>query len=1245
MKFKDIFFSGLNDYLANIPRPILGRGIDIYEEDSIDSITYDVSTKQFTAIVYGSDSYYIALQLNYNHTSIIATSCDCHYDEVCKHIVAVAYSIMVSPEDVSFMTTRVKKTKAISTKLSGDSKSKSHTINGLSLEEIAADLGELRTIGSIRRNVYRNETILRHFLESDGKVKSILYKTDWGWNRSIDKITHVATFSITDTAILCNCEACDYTKNKLCAHTHESLAGLLYRLQSSDGETLEYTKIMSEFAESENLTLEVVAELFQIEITKRGLAFLARDTALMVEDSIFKLNAKYNIHSQEKENLVLDTLTQSLEKGEALAWSSRSGIYYHRMVFLLTGKTNKNGDKLSSHIEVIEQPTLLSSGAKQAYEELGPYNFKEQELNKLETDYRSIGKTIQVLRKNLDVLRRTINYYYNPAEDYRSLDQSLKKKDLTIFRFSENDFVEHIQVSKEEGIYILSISYFINDELIDLASKNRVHFNWHFVIIDGVAHLYNSPGTYQLTKLMAGRQELKYMPKNKNDFYQLISNLEKTFTIHRDESLAADIVYAKKLKKSIKLKELGQYVLFCPFLSNGKKIFNILNVVPKEDKGKVLLPEIEEVEAFRNLFDGLHSNFGTSEDDISFRHLHRDSYIKGNWHLLFFEKCKENKITIEGLDTFKNIRFSRHKAEIESELTSKIDWFELNVVLTFGDEKVERKKWIKAIKDGQSYVELSDGTLGIIPEEWLAKMTKMIALSEVSKDGLKINKLRYNVLDELYDEIKDKSVLAEIKAKRALLESYNTRGKKKLPKELLATLRPYQEESYQWLRFLESSGFGGILADDMGLGKTLQIITLLASAKEEGNCQALVIVPKSLVFNWVNELTKFYPGLSHYIHHGNQRHETAEQIEETNIVISTYGTVVRDIDILRKKNFSHIILDESQAIKNLASKRYKAIRLLQSPFKLCATGTPVQNNTFDLYAQASFVNPGLLGSQSYFRQNFATPIDKEGNNDASQLLLKMIHPFILRRTKDQVAQDLPDKVESTIVCEMLPHQRTMYDELKNQIRKDLLSLDDTDGQLKFKVLDGLLRLRQLCNSPLLVDKKLSGEQAKSVKIESLLYKLTEEIGDGNALVFSQFVQMLSLIRQELDARKIPYAYLDGSTSNREAVVKKFMEDEKCKIFLISIKAGNTGLNLTKAQYVFIVDPWWNPAVEAQAIDRTHRIGQNKKVFAYKMICKDTIEEKIVLLQKRKKKVATELIQTDEATFKSLNKKDLMALFD
>jgi len=323
------------------------------------------------------------------------------------------------------------------------------------------------------------------------------------------------------------------------------------------------------------------------------------------------------------------------------------------------------------------------------------------------------------------------------------------------------------------------------------------------------------------------------------------------------------------------------------------------------------------------------------------------------------------------------------------------------------------------------------------------------------------------------------------------------------------------------------------------------------------------------------------------------------------------------------------------------------MRVLQSRNKFVMTGTPIENNTFDLYAQFSFINPGIFGSQAHFKNRFSTPIDKEGDADTSEQLKKIIHPFLLRRTKELVAKDLPERSENIIYCEMGAQQRKMYEDLKNRIAQDIKASIDDNGlaKTKFKILDGLLRLRQICNSPLLINKSLSPSRSESVKIKTLVDILDGELQDHNALVFSQFTSMLALIREELDKRKIKYAYLDGQTRDRKSAVEEFQDNDDVKVFLLSLKAGNTGLNLVKADYVYIVDPWWNPAVEAQAIDRTHRIGQDKNIFAYRMICKDSIEEKIVELQNKKKKIAKDIIVTDENIFKSLEKNDLLGLFD
>jgi non-specific serine/threonine protein kinase len=443
-------------------------------------------------------------------------------------------------------------------------------------------------------------------------------------------------------------------------------------------------------------------------------------------------------------------------------------------------------------------------------------------------------------------------------------------------------------------------------------------------------------------------------------------------------------------------------------------------------------------------------------------------------------------------------------------------------------------------------------------------------------------------------------------------------------------------------------GWGGILADDKGLGKTVQALSILQHFhEEEGKLKALVVCPTTLIYNWENEIQKFTHSLSHQIHHGNARAKSKENFSDENIIITTYGTLRSDVQMLMKINFDYVILDESQAIKNPASKVTRAACLLKAQNRICMSGTPLQNNTFDIYAQMNFLNPGLLGTIEFFRNEFSTPIDKLGEQEQKEHLKKLLYPFILRRTKEQVAQDLPEKTEAILFCEMESAQRAVYDSYRNAYRDKILGVIDEQGvgRSQLTILQGLMKLRQICDSPAILneDEKYPND---SIKLEELMREITENIGEHKALVFSQFLGMLGLIRAELTKNNIDFEYFDGSTSptDREKAIQNFQSNEDCRVFLISLKAGGVGLNLTAADYVYIVDPWWNPAVEQQAIDRTHRIGQTKNIFAYRMICKDTIEDKILKLQERKRILAKELISDDQSFVKSLTKEDVEYLF-
>jgi SNF2 family DNA or RNA helicase len=447
-----------------------------------------------------------------------------------------------------------------------------------------------------------------------------------------------------------------------------------------------------------------------------------------------------------------------------------------------------------------------------------------------------------------------------------------------------------------------------------------------------------------------------------------------------------------------------------------------------------------------------------------------------------------------------------------------------------------------------------------------------------------------------------------------------------------------------WLNFLDDYNFGGVLADDMGLGKSIQVIAfiLLQRTRRKRNTN-LIVVPTSLIFNWVAEVEKFASSLKVLIINGTTKAKDIQQFDQYEIVLISYGILVNAITYLSKYEFNYVFVDESQNIKNIDSQRYQAVRLLQSRNKIAITGTPIENNVFDLYAQLSFACPGLLGSKQYFRDIYSIPIDKFKYTKRAIELQKKVAPFVLRRTKKQVATELPEKTEMVLYCPMGEAQRKVYDRYEKEFR-EFISAETDDEIVKnsMHVLRGITRLRQICNSPVLIEEERSFGGG-SAKIEMLMDQVESKSDDHKILIFSQFVTMLDLIKKELIARDISYEYLTGSTQNREAVVNNFQDNKAVRVFLISLKAGGTGLNLTEADYVYLIDPWWNPSVENQAIDRSYRIGQDKHVVAVRLICPDTIEEKIMKLQDVKRDLSEDLIKADHSILKVLRKEDLLGL--
>jgi hypothetical protein len=569
------------------------------------------------------------------------------------------------------------------------------------------------------------------------------------------------------------------------------------------------------------------------------------------------------------------------------------------------------------------------------------------------------------------------------------------------------------------------------------------------------------------------------------------------------------------------------------------------------------------------------------------------------------------------------------------------DWFDIKAVVHIGGHEIPFFKFKNHILKGRRDFVLPDGSVVILPESWFTDYRHLVEIAEEREgDIIAIKKYQAVVLDM------PNGGAHPLKAKLAALMGSGVE-EIPVPTGLQAELRAYQKKGYEWLGFLRASSFGGILADDMGLGKTLQAISLLLREKELGNtAPSLIVMPTSLIYNWVSEAAKFAPSLRIMVHIGLHRARHVYSFQGYDLVLTTYGTVRQDLDMFRDFAWHYLILDESQMIKNPASKTSKAVCELNPTHRLSLTGTPLENTLMDLWSQMNFLNPGLLGSERFFRDFYATPIERDGDIERREQLRRLIHPFILRRTKEQVAHELPAKVETMHPCEMTDDQRAYYEKTKNAYRNFLLGMEVEEfNKKKLNILAGLQKLRQIAIHPALVeDEEQDTRLLGSGKYEEFGRLLEEVVSKGaKVLVFSQFVRVLSMLRTDLDEKGVRYCYLDGSTRDRQAQVERFQNDPSVTAFLISLKAGGVGLNLTAAEYVFILDPWWNPAVEAQAIDRSHRIGQKKTVFSYKFITRDSIEEKIVRLQERKAQLSNEIVSVEDDIFKQLNLADLQEL--
>jgi SNF2 family DNA or RNA helicase len=836
----------------------------------------------------------------------------------------------------------------------------------------------------------------------------------------------------------------------------------------------------------------------------------------------------------------------------------------------------------------------------------------------------------------------------NPFIFFLNGHKPFKTSNLQSVNLSPNPVSPSFKVSVNKNNIEIRAYTRITGQSIDL-TQNKCN-SQVILFLNNCLYLWDKPEDIAvLSKFNEGRLTI-----SKSEWPEQLRNfvipLQKEYQVDFDNELIREIKSGDPERK-ILLQEKGDYLLFQPVFSyKGFETTSIGKdqlVVPDGDKVLLIQRNKEKEAAFITQLQSLHSQFIQPQGSSGLA-LRGSDVLKNNWFFLFMDAMQEMKVTVQGFDALKNFRFNTSRPQTKIHISSSTDWFDARVDIIFGDQKVTIADVKKALANKQQFVPLNDGTLGVLPDEWVKRYALLFRVGEGKSNELRLSRYHLSVIDELYENRNEEELIIHLEKKYEQLKEFKKIKEIDPPAHLTHILRPYQIHGFHWLNYLHEVNWGGILADDMGLGKTIQALSFLHYYKQHyGHLRALVVCPTTLIFNWENEIKKFAPGLTYRIHHGGERLRNKEALNDFEVIITTYGTLRSDIKLLMDMPLDYVVLDESQAIKNPASKVTKAACLLRAKHRLCMSGTPLQNNTFDIFAQMNFLNPGMLGSIEFFRQEFAIPIDKFGEPDRKDHLRKLLFPFILRRTKEQVAKDLPEKTETILFCEMEEEQRKVYDAYRNDYRDKILGTIETQGIQKSQltILQGLMKLRQICDSPAILN-ETDRYPNHSIKLDELAREISENIGNHKALIFSQFLGMLALIREKLIELEIPYAYFDGSTTaiDREKAIREFQDNDSCRVFLISLKAGGVGLNLTAADYVYIVDPWWNPAVEQQAIDRTHRIGQTKNIFAYRMICKDSIEDKILQLQDRKRLLAKDLIADDDGFVKSLSREDVEYLF-
>lgn len=742
----------------------------------------------------------------------------------------------------------------------------------------------------------------------------------------------------------------------------------------------------------------------------------------------------------------------------------------------------------------------------------------------------------------------------------------------------------------------------------------------------------------------------KFYSKNKDQFInRILKVLEKRHTVRRGTHFDPIVIESEPVNMLYISEISNSFLMITPRWQYGQFVIEDYKQTQNEFwlDGSLYKIErhIEKEKEFRQQVMILHPLF-KEQAFSSYFYLDYAAAQKKNWFYNTYLQLLDENVVFSGMDLLQHFRFSEHPIE-----TIMIDVLhdDMHIIIKmqvyFGDERIDLKRLQQLLRSDQEFYLLKNQTLGVITREWKRQYFSLFKQAIIRDETLYLPK--WWVISESDD-------LPDERFRLAIKEDWWTDWKKwqtsdsallTLPSSLHAELRPYQQKGLEWLMLLARVGAGACLADDMGLGKTVQTIAFMSCIMEQApRSRFLIIAPVTLMYNWLREIQKFNPSLKAAIYHGHQRDRDILENKDIHVVVSSFGVLRSDIEDLESIIWNAVIIDESQNIKNPQAQTTRAAYRLNAYFRLCLSGTPIMNDTMDLFGQTQFFLPEFLGSLENFRKQYATPIDKNRNEEVRGALKKLINPFFLRRTKQKVAQDLPEKTESVLWCRMNAKQQSVYEEIRKKAGNEVRHIISADGfaASKMNILVWLMRLRQACCSPVLIGEEYRDE-TDSIKLDMLMDELVPLVQNSKAVVFSQFTGMLRLIQETCHRSKISTLYIDGSVSasERDRIVNTFQDQEsEEKVLLLSLKAGNTGLNLTAASYVFLVDPWWNAAVERQAIDRIFRIGQDKNVFAYKLICQDTIEEKILHMQENKSEVAEDLLQVDESFVKNLTQEDL-----